>query len=64
MTPEAAIYLNELVSSNISKVDDEIVYAGLHEKNKDVIKFKRTMKGSTKYTKERTNRRHKKGRLG
>lgn len=64
LTPEAAIYLNELVYSNHTKVDEEIVYAGLHTQNKDKLKFKRSMKGSTKYTKERTNRRNKKGRRG
>lgn len=31
LTPEAAMYLNEAMKGGSTKVDDEIVYAGLHE---------------------------------
>lgn len=31
LTPEAAMYLNEAMRAGSNKVDEEIVYAGLHQ---------------------------------
>jgi hypothetical protein len=46
------------------KVDEEIVYAGLHQPAKGKMKFARTQKFSSKYTKARGDKRRKKGRYG
>jgi len=36
LTPEAAMYLNEALQSGSSRVEDEIIYAGLHDpRNKE-----------------------------
>jgi len=59
------MYLNEIISSNkSSKVDDEIIYAGLHDAKIEKKNFKRSQKFSTKYTKRRQAKRKKKGRFG
>ena len=42
LTPEAAIYLNEVMESTGGKVDEEVVYAGLHQPSKGKMKFTRT----------------------
>ena len=44
LTPEAAMYLNEAIKSKKSKVDQEIVYAGLHTEKLGKMKFKRANK--------------------
>ena len=45
LTPESATYLNEAIKLNKSaKLDDEIVYAGLHQEKLGKIKFKRNEK--------------------
>ena len=41
LTPEAARYLNEAISENKAHVDEEIVYAGLHDTKLGKMKFKR-----------------------
>jgi len=64
LTPEAAMYLNQAIRENSSKVDEEIIFAGLHGEKVDKTKFKRKEKYSTKYKKERTNKRSRKGRFG
>jgi hypothetical protein len=64
LTPEAAMYLADVVKANQSKVDDEVIYAGLHEAKLNKKKFDKNEKFSTKYTKRRTNKRKKKGRFG
>jgi hypothetical protein len=64
LTPEAASYLNEAMRAGNTKVDDEVVYAGLHKSDKQSLKFKRSEKFSSKYTKDRQSKRKKKGRFG
>ena len=64
LTPEAAMYLNEAIGSNQTRVDDEIVYAGLHGERVDKMKFKRKEKFSAKYTKARGQKRRRKGKFG
>ena len=44
LTPEAAMYLNEAIKQKKSKVDQEIVYAGLHDEKLGKMKFKRKNK--------------------
>ena len=62
LTPEAAVYLNEAIKSNQTRVDDEIVYAGLHDSKMDKKNFKRKnknqqrFKGRTKRSQKKTNR--------
>ena len=41
LTPEAAAYLNEAIKNKESKVDDEVIYAGLHKEKMSKMKFKR-----------------------
>ena len=64
LTPEAALYLNEAINENRTKVDDEVVYAGLHGKKVDKMKFKRKEKMSARYKQARGEKRRKKGRFG
>ncbi len=64
LTPEAASYLNEAIRSNQSKVDDEVVYAGLHTENIEKKKFKRKEKYTSRFKKDRGQKRRKKGRFG
>ena len=64
LTPEAAMYLNEMMKTQQTKVDEEIVYAGLHTDKIDKKKFKRNEKFSTRYKKSRGMKRRKKGRFG
>lgn len=64
LTPEAAMYLNEAIKANSKRVDDEIVYAGLHGERVDKMKFKRKEKFSSKYTKARGSKRRRKGKFG
>ena len=59
LTPEAAMYLNEQMKAKQSKVDKEIVYAGLHSENVSKIKFKRTEKNKQRF-KNRVKRSQKK----
>jgi superfamily II DNA/RNA helicase len=50
LTPEAASYLNELMKAGqTSKVDTEIVYAGLHSPYVKEVKFERNMKYKKRY---------------
>ena len=59
------MYLNEAVNSKSTRrVNDEIVYAGLHGEKVDPKKFKRKEKFSAKYTKERGSKRKRKGKFG
>ena len=44
LTPEAAVYLNEAIKANRNSVDEEIIYAGLHNEKQGKMKFKRTNK--------------------
>jgi len=44
LTPEAAMYLNEAIKSKQSKVDQEVIYAGLHNEKLSKMKFKRANK--------------------
>ena len=53
LTPEAARYLNEVVRENRTKVDEELLYAGLHDTKNSKMSFKRNEKFSSKYTKRR-----------
>ncbi len=64
LTPEAARYLNEAIKENQTRVDEEIVYAGLHDTKVGKMKFKRNEKFSSKYKKERQSKRKRKGRFG
>ena len=64
LTPESAMYLNEAITEEKSKVDDEIVYAGLHGDKKKRGKFERTKKYSSRHTKARGQKRRRKGRFG
>lgn len=64
LTPEAAMYLNEAIESGATRVEEEIVYAGLHDPRKKELKFKRTKQYSSRYTKPRSTKRHRKGRFG
>lgn len=64
MTPEAASYLNEAIVEKQSKVNEEIIYAGLHDTKVGKMKFKRNEKFSSKYKKERQSKRKRKGRFG
>ena len=64
LTPEAARYLNEVVREKRTKVDDEILFAGLHDSKLSKMNFKRNEKFSSKYTKRRQSKRRKKGRFG
>ena len=51
LTPEAAMYLNEAISNNQTRIDDEVVYAGLHQSKDDKMKFKRKEKFTARYSK-------------
>lgn len=64
LTPEAASYLNEMMRSNQTKVDEEVVYAGLHTDKVSKKNFKRNEKYSTRYKKSRGMKRRRKGRFG
>ena len=64
MTPEAAMYLNEMMKTEQTKVDEEIVYAGLHTDKVDNKRFKRNEKFSSRYRKSRSMKRRRKGRFG
>lgn len=64
LTPEAARYLNEAIRENQTKLNDEIIYAGLHDTKTNKMKFKRNEKFSSKYKKERQSKRKRKGRFG
>jgi len=58
------MYLNEAMASNAKRVDDEIIFAGLHGEKVDKMKFKRKEKFSAKYTKDRGSKRRRKGKFG
>ena len=64
LTPEACLYLNDLMNEGHTKADEEVVYAGLHQQSKNKMKFKRREKYSSKYTKRRQAVRKRKGRFG
>lgn len=63
LTPEAAMYLNEAIRENQTKVDDEVIYAGLHGERVDKMKFQRKDKMRARY-RNRSKKRYKKGRFG
>ena len=56
--------MNEVVREKKTKVDEEILYAGLHDAKLSKMNFKRNEKFSSKYTKRRQSKRRKKGRFG
>jgi hypothetical protein len=58
------MYLNEAMRSNAKRVDEEIIFAGLHGEPVDKKKFKRNEKFSSKYTKARGQKRRRKGKFG
>ena len=58
------MYLNQAIKENASKVDEEIIFAGLHGERVDKMKFKRKEKFSSKYTKARGSKRRRKGKFG
>lgn len=64
LTPEAARYLNEAVREKQTKVDEEVLLAGLHDSKINKMAFKRNEKFASKYTKRRQDRRKRKGRFG
>jgi len=64
LTPEAAVYLNEVMQSGSTQADEEVIYAGLHQQTKNKMKFKRRETYSSKYTKRRQTVRKRKGRFG
>ena len=53
------MYLNEQVKAKKTKVDEEIVYAGLHSENVGQMKFKRNDKNKQRF-KNRVKRSQKK----
>ena len=63
LTPEAAAYLNEAMQEKQTKIEEEIVYAGLHEHSKGKMKFKRNLKFTSRYRK-RGMKRRRKGKFG
>lgn len=63
LTPEAAMYLNDVMKENQTKVDEEVVYAGLHSSKKISKKFKRKEKYSARH-KVRGSKRRRKGKFG
>ena len=63
LTPEAAMYLNEAIRDNQTKVDDEIIYAGLHGDRVDKMKFERKNAKQARY-RSRSKKRYKKGKFG
>jgi superfamily II DNA/RNA helicase len=64
LTPEAARYLNEAIKDNQTRIDEEVIYAGLHDTKAGKMKFKRNEQFSSKYKKERQSKRKRKGRFG
>jgi hypothetical protein len=54
----------EAIVGNKTKVDEEVLYAGLHKDRLDKPKFKRKEKYATRHTRERGAKRRKKGRFG
>ncbi len=58
LTPEAAVYLNEAIKAKRNTVDEEIIYAGLHNEKQGKMKFKRTNKNQQRF-KNRTKRSQK-----
>jgi hypothetical protein len=63
LTPEAAMYLNEAIRDNQTKVDEEVIYAGLHSGTKTKGKFDRKEKYATRH-KQRGIKRRRKGKFG
>jgi len=59
LTPESISYLNNAIKSQSSKVDEELVYAGLHSENVAVKKFKRTEKKKQRYKGRQKRSQHK-----
>jgi len=59
LTPEAAMYLNDAIKSKQTKVDSEIIYAGLHNEKLSKMKFKRANKNQQRF-KNRVKRGQKK----
>ena len=50
LTPESALYLNQAIKQQKpDKLDDEMVYAGLHNDRAEKMKFKRTEKNKQRY---------------
>jgi hypothetical protein len=63
LTPESIAYINQAMKDKQkTKLDDEMIYAGLHTDNVGAIKFKRTeknkqrFKGRSKRSKKKTGR--------
>ena len=44
LTPESVQYLNDAIKKSSSRLDDELIYAGLHSELEKGPKFKRTEK--------------------
>lgn len=57
------MYLNEAIRENQTKVDDEIIYAGLHGDRVDKMKFERKNAKQARY-RSRSKKRYKKGKFG
>ena len=57
------MYLNEALKENQTKVDEEVIYAGLHDSKKNQKKFKRKEKYTTRH-KVRGIKRRRKGKFG
>ena len=58
------MYLNEAMRNGDRRVDEEVVYAGLHTDKISKKNFKRNEKYSTRFKKARGTKHRKKGRFG
>jgi hypothetical protein len=59
LTPESIMYLNDAVKKQASKVDEELVYAGLHSENIAKKSFKKTEKNKQRFKGRRKGSKHK-----
>lgn len=59
LTPESISYLNDAIKTQASRVDEELVYAGLHSENVAAKKFKRTEKKKQRYKGRAKRSQHK-----
>ena len=56
LTPESVAYLNEAIAKSTSqKLDEELIYAGLHNEKVGGPKFKRNEKNKQRYKGRRKN---------
>jgi len=63
LTPEAASYLNDAIKKGQEKsIDDEMVYAGLHNEKLGKLNFKRTEKNKERFRGRRKGSKKKRGR--